>query len=98
MIERITQIPGTMSGWISHLHALSNVCNGFLRFTSSATPADFLTAGMAAELFLPMHLQIPGCFGFLDMSTPGFLSYCRSLACVFSQLCDPQIHLWCDTY
>ena len=28
---------------------------------------------------------------------PGFQSQDGSLTCVISHLCDPQIHLWCDT-
>ena len=34
------------------LLGLSLVCNGFLRFTSSATPADLLAASMAAEMLI----------------------------------------------
>ena len=34
------------------MHASSPVCYAFLRYTSSATPADLLLAIMAAELFL----------------------------------------------
>ena len=35
------------------LHTSWPACNGFLRFTSSATPADLLTASTSAEPFLP---------------------------------------------
>ena len=38
-------------GWIPHLGASSLACNGFLRFTSGVTLADFLAASMAAEPF-----------------------------------------------
>ena len=34
-------------------HVSSPVCNGFLRFTSSVTPADPLAASMAAKSFQP---------------------------------------------
>ena len=37
----------------SHLCALLPACNGFLRLTSGATPADPLAASMAAKLFHP---------------------------------------------
>ena len=40
-------------GWICHLCDLSLAWNGFLRFTSGATPADLLTASMTAEPFDP---------------------------------------------
>ena len=40
-------------GGFPHLCALSPVCNGFLRFTSGATPADLLAISMAVELFHP---------------------------------------------
>ena len=43
-------------GCIPHLHAFSPACNGFLRFTSGATPADPLTASMAASPVPYMHL------------------------------------------
>ena len=36
---------------VLHLCSLSPVCNGFLRFNSGVTPADILTASMAAKLF-----------------------------------------------
>ena len=36
-------------GGFHHLHALSTACNGFLRFTSGVTPADYLAASMASE-------------------------------------------------
>ena len=39
------------SGWTSCLHALSTVCNGFLRFTSGATPTNLLAASMATKPF-----------------------------------------------
>ena len=35
--------------------ALSPACNGFLRFTSGATPADLLVVSMTAEPFLSTH-------------------------------------------
>ena len=38
----------------TYLHALSTVHSRFLRFTSGATPADLLTASMAAEVFHPL--------------------------------------------
>ena len=34
---------------VSHLHASLSVQGGFLRFTSSATPTDLLSASMAAD-------------------------------------------------
>ena len=43
-----------------HLYAFSPGCNGFLRFTSGATPADFLTASMAAGHILYMHVKEVG--------------------------------------
>ena len=46
------------AGWIPHLHALSPVCNGFLRFSSGATPADVLSASMVAMPFQSTYLQI----------------------------------------
>ena len=46
-----------------HLHTLSPVCNGFLRFTSGATPAYLLMASMAVDAFLSkqetLYLRIP---------------------------------------
>ena len=45
-------------GWIPHLHALLPVCNWFLRFPSGVTPADLLSASMAAEPFWSTYLQI----------------------------------------
>ena len=36
--------------------ASSPTCNGFLRFTSGATPADLTTASMVAEPFL-IHIH-----------------------------------------
>ena len=43
--------PGFKSqGGFPHLCALSPACNGILRFTSGATPADLLLASMAAKL------------------------------------------------
>ena len=46
-------LPWVSNPWLILLHAsaLSPVCNRFLRFTSGATPADFLVASMAAEPF-----------------------------------------------
>ena len=38
-------------GWIPRLHAPSLACNGFLRFTSGATPAELLRTSMADEPF-----------------------------------------------
>ena len=40
-------------GWIPHLHALLPACNKFLRFTSGATPADYIEVSMTAEPFNP---------------------------------------------
>ena len=48
--------------WIPRLHALSPVCNGFLKFTSSVTPANFLTASMAASHIPYMHVAEVGCW------------------------------------
>ena len=45
------------SGWIPCLHASSPVFNGFIRFTSGATPADLLTASIAAEPFWSTYLD-----------------------------------------
>ena len=42
--------------WISFVCASSATCNGFLRFTSSAIPADLLTASIATEPFLSTYL------------------------------------------
>ena len=39
-------------GWISQICALSSAWNGFLRFTSVATPADLLAATMVSKPFL----------------------------------------------
>ena len=36
---------------------ISPACNGFLRFTSGATPADLLTASIAAEPFWSKYLH-----------------------------------------
>ena len=36
------RIFGDKAQWIPHLHVLFPVCNGFIRFTSGATPADLL--------------------------------------------------------
>ena len=38
-------------GWIPSLDASFPVCNGFLRFTTGATPADLLVVSMEAEPF-----------------------------------------------
>ena len=43
---------------IRHLHTSSPVSNGYLRFTSGASPAALLTASIAAEPFWPMYLYI----------------------------------------
>ena len=43
--------------WIHHLCALSPACNGFLRFTSGATPAHLLAISMAAKLFSSTQLR-----------------------------------------
>ena len=45
------------SGWIPCLHASSPVFNGFIRLTSGATPADLLTASIAAEPFWSTYLD-----------------------------------------
>ena len=39
-------------GWIPRLRALSPACNGLLRFTAGATPADLLSDSMAAKPFV----------------------------------------------
>ena len=41
--------------WIPCLRALSPACNWFLRFTSSATPADLLAASIVAKPVLYPH-------------------------------------------
>ena len=38
-----------------NFYASLPACNGFLRFTSGATPADFLVASMKVELFHSMY-------------------------------------------
>ena len=43
--------------WIPSLYALLPEHNGFLRFTSGATPADLLAASMAAEPFSYPYLR-----------------------------------------
>ena len=43
------------SRWILSLHASSPARNGFLKFTDGATPADLLTASMAAE---PISIRV----------------------------------------
>ena len=43
-------------GWIPRLRASLPVCNGFLRFTSGATPAYLSAANMAAEPFWTYNL------------------------------------------
>ena len=47
-------------GWIPRLLAVSPVCNGFLRFTSGATPTDLLTASMVAVRvpYMPLHFSL----------------------------------------
>ena len=42
-------------GWICHLRVSPPACNGFLRFTSGATPADLLAATMTAE---PLSIHV----------------------------------------
>ena len=50
--------PGFRSqGGPPHLHASLTVHDGFLRFTSNATPADLLVASVAAKLFSSPYLQ-----------------------------------------
>ena len=49
--------PGSEPGGPPHLHASLTMHHGFLRFTSSATPADLLVASMAAKLFSSPYLQ-----------------------------------------
>ena len=44
--------PGFWSQWIRCLSGASPACNGFLRFTSGATPADLMMASMVAEPFM----------------------------------------------
>ena len=45
-------------GLIPYLHASSPACNGFLRFTSGGTPANFLMAILVAKpLFLSTSLH-----------------------------------------
>ena len=44
--------------WIPHLCSSFPVCNGFLRFTFGAAPADHLAASMAAELLQSAYLHI----------------------------------------
>ena len=66
-------------GWVPCLHALSPVCNEFLRFTTGATPADLLVASMAARHIPYMHVPGVGCqdsimcniFIFYLLSLPG---------------------------
>ena len=48
------------SGWIPHLYAFLPACNGFLRFTSGATPANLLMASMAAGHVPYMHVAEVG--------------------------------------
>ena len=48
-------------GWIPHLHASLPAHNRCLRFTSGATPADFLAASMAASHVPYMHVAEVGC-------------------------------------
>ena len=47
-------------GGIPSLYASSPVSNGFLRFTTGATPADLLTASMAAGRVPYMHVAEVG--------------------------------------
>ena len=62
------------SGWIPSLHALSPTCNGFLSFTSGATPADLLAAKpFSVHVFAHVHTSIGGarvgawaCYQYLD--------------------------------
>ena len=50
--------PGFQSqGGSPHLHALSLVYNGILRFTSGVTPTDLLVANMAVKPFWSTYLQ-----------------------------------------
>ena len=44
-------------GWSSCLCASLSACNGFLRFTSGATPADHFMTSMAAEPFWSTYLH-----------------------------------------
>ena len=48
----VTSVIGFKPGWIP-----SPACNGFLRFTSSATPADLLVASMVAKPFWSIYLH-----------------------------------------
>ena len=41
-----------------HWHVLSPARNGFVRFTSGATPTDLLAASMTAELFWGLEAGI----------------------------------------
>ena len=47
----VMSLLGFKTSGIPHLCALSPACNGFLRFTSSVTPANLLVARMAANAF-----------------------------------------------
>ena len=63
------------SGWIPCLHALSPACNGFLRFTSGATPADLLAASMAASRIRYMQVAEVGCRDSIGRPTQGTTGY-----------------------
>ena len=45
--------PGFQARADPYLYAFLPACNGFLRFTSGETPADFLGVSMAAKEFYP---------------------------------------------
>ena len=45
----VTICDTSLGGNVNLLHAFSPACNGFLRFTSGAIPADILMANIAAE-------------------------------------------------
>ena len=53
--------------WIPHLPASSPTCNGFLTFTSSATPAYLLMASMEAEPFYS-YTCVPVCKHWWDLN------------------------------
>ena len=47
----VTSTLGFKAGWIHRSSASSPVRKGLLRFTSSVTPADYLTVSIATETF-----------------------------------------------